>query len=159
MSGLAISLLGAFRVERDGKPAIGFHSDTARALLAYLAVHAGVSCPRQTLAGLLWPEQPDAEALRNLRVALSRLRKAIGDRPRLGDCPRSGDREAEPPYLTITRRTLQFNRDSDYWLDIQAFTDALAEVQAHRHRRSAPGCRRRCPTARPGAGSVGYGVE
>jgi hypothetical protein len=64
MSGLAISLLGPFQVARDGEPATGFQSATARALLAYLALHAGVPCPRETLAGLLWPERPDAQALR-----------------------------------------------------------------------------------------------
>jgi len=34
-----------------------------------------------------------------------------------------GDRTAEPPFLLITRDTLQFNTASDYWLDVAAFTD------------------------------------
>ena len=56
-----------------------FGADTARALLAYLAMHAGVACRREVLAGLLWPDQPESEARHNLRQALSRLRTAIGD--------------------------------------------------------------------------------
>ena len=96
MSCLAISLLGPFQVTRDGEPVTGFQSATARALLAYLAMHARVPSPPETLAGQLWAHPPHPEALGNLRVALSRLRKAIGDRPRLGDRPRSGDREAAP---------------------------------------------------------------
>jgi len=85
MSHLAISLLGTFQVTLDGNPVTRFRADTARALLAYLAMHAGVACRRDLLAGLLWPEQPEATAHQNLRQALSRLRAAIGDR------------EADPP--------------------------------------------------------------
>jgi DNA-binding SARP family transcriptional activator len=114
MSHLAISLLGPFQVTRDGKPVARFESDTARALLGYLVMQPGVAHRREILAGLLWPERPDSEALRNLRVALSRLRDAIGDR------------EAGPPFLHITRKTLQFNADSDCWLDVGAFSDAVA---------------------------------
>jgi DNA-binding SARP family transcriptional activator/class 3 adenylate cyclase len=122
MSHLALSLLGPFQVTRDGEPVTRFESDTARALLAYLVMQPGVVHRRETLAGLLWPERPDSEALRNLRVALSRLRDAIGDR------------EAEPPFLHITRKTLQFNADSDYWLDARTFGEAIAASKAHGHR-------------------------
>jgi DNA-binding SARP family transcriptional activator/class 3 adenylate cyclase len=122
MSHLAISLLGPFQVTRDGEPVTGFDSDTARALLAYLVLRAETPCPREMLAGLFWPEWPNSEALRNLRVALSRLRDAIGDR------------ETEPPYLHITRKTLQFNVESDHWLDVSVFSDAVAASKSHEHR-------------------------
>lgn len=42
------------------------------ALLAYLAV-TGRSCSRESLAGLLWGEMPEAAARANLRVTLNRL--------------------------------------------------------------------------------------
>jgi DNA-binding SARP family transcriptional activator len=63
------------------------------------------------LAGLLWPDWPDRDALSNLRYALSDLRGVIGDR------------EAAPPFLVISRDTLRFNAASDYWLDVAAFSD------------------------------------
>ena len=111
MAHLSLSLLGPFQVTLDGQPVTGFKSNKVRALLAYLAVEADRPHRREVLAGLLWPDWPDRDALSNLRYALSNLRRVIGDRT------------AEPPFLLITRDTLQFNAASDYWLDVTAFTD------------------------------------
>jgi DNA-binding SARP family transcriptional activator len=97
MAHLALSLLGSFRVTLDGKPVTTFESTKVRALLAYLAVGADRTHRRDVLAGLLWPEWPDRDALSNLRYALYNLRQVIGDRT------------AQPPFLLITRNTLQFN--------------------------------------------------
>ncbi len=63
---------------------------------------------RETLAGLLWPDVPDATALNHLRHTLSDLRKAIGD-------------SDAAPFLHITRGTIQFNLDRSAWLDVAAF--------------------------------------
>ena len=52
-----------------------------------------------------WPGWPDASARTSLRNALSNLRHAIGDET------------ADPPFLLITRETIQFNPESDYSLD------------------------------------------
>ena len=92
MNRLEISLLGPFQVTLNSEPVTQFRADTA------LALHAGIPCRRETLAGLLWPDQPESEARHNLRQALSRLRTAIGDR------------EADPPFLLTTRKTVQFRR-------------------------------------------------
>ncbi len=124
---LAISLLGPFQVTLNGEGVTYFGSDTARALLAYLAMHAdsntsaGVAHSRDALAGLLWPEQPDAKARRNLRMALSRLRDAIGDR------------ETDAPLLQATRRTIQLNNDGRCTLDVRAMREALAATREHEH--------------------------
>ncbi len=112
MAYLSISLMGSFQVTLDGQPVKGFKSNRVRALLAYLAVEADRPHRRETLAGLLWPDWPDRDALSNLRYSLSDLRRAIGDR------------EADPPFLLITRDNLQFNPDSDYSLDVKTFVDA-----------------------------------
>jgi DNA-binding SARP family transcriptional activator/predicted ATPase len=119
MPQLAISLLGPFRVTLDGTPATGFKSDKVRALLAYLAVEASRPHHREVLAGLLWPDWSDREALGNLRYALANLRQAIGDHA------------ADPPFLHIARDTLQFNAASDYRLDAATFTQ-LAEGEPAR---------------------------
>jgi DNA-binding SARP family transcriptional activator/predicted ATPase len=116
MAQLSISLLGSFQVTLDGQPVTGFKSNKVRALLAYLAVEADRPHRREVLAGLLWPDWPDREALSNLRYALANLRRVIGDRAR------AEARDAEPPFLLITRDTLQFNPASDYHLDVTAFT-------------------------------------
>lgn len=114
MAHLTLSLLGPFQVTLDRRPVTGFASDKVRALLAYLAVEADCPHRRQALAGLLWPEWPESTARTYLRNALSNLRQIIGDH------------HAEPPFLLITRETLQFNAASDHWLDVSAFTDQLA---------------------------------
>ena len=111
MAHLAISCLGPLQVTLDGRPAEGFKSAKVRALLVYLAVEADRPHRRELLAGLLWPEWPDRDALGNLRSALSNLRRVIGDRT------------AEPSFLLVTREMLQFNLASDHSLDVVPFSD------------------------------------
>ena len=137
MNHLAISLLGPFQVTLKGNPVTRFRADTARALLAYLAMHADVACRRDMLAGLLWPDQPEAIAHQNLRQALSRLRAAIGDR------------EAARPFLLVTRKTIRLNPEGNCWLDAIEFGRLIAASHEHRHRRLQV-CRSACTSyARP----------
>ncbi|MFN2108820.1 MAG: ATP-binding protein, partial [Anaerolineae bacterium] len=121
MSHLSLLLLGAFQATLDGEPITAFRSAKVRALLAYLAVEADRPHRRETLAALLWPEEPDAVANNNFRNTLSILRKAIGDRTRFGD-----RLETETPFLLVTRETVQFNCISDCWLDVRAFQECVA---------------------------------
>jgi len=117
MAHLSLSLLGPFQVALDGQPVTGFKSNKVRALLAYLAVEADKPHRRESLAGLLWPDWPDRDALSNLRYALSDLRGAIGDRT------------TEPPFLLISRDSIQFNSASDYKLDVVEFIEAANEYK------------------------------
>ncbi|MGD2050690.1 MAG: BTAD domain-containing putative transcriptional regulator, partial [Chloroflexota bacterium] len=114
MAGLSILLLGPFQVILDGHLVTGFESNKVRALLAYLAAEAERPHARETLAGLLWPDYTQRSALNNLRSALANLRLAIGDR------------QTQPPFLLISRTTLQFNTSSDYSLDIAGLQDLPA---------------------------------
>jgi len=115
MARLTLSFLGPFQVTLDGQPVTNFKSNKVRALLAYLAVEADRPHRREVLAGLLWPDWPDRDALSNLRYTLSDLRRAIGDRI------------VEPSFLLITRDTLQFNPASDHKLDVRDFEFLSAE--------------------------------
>ncbi len=114
MAHLSIRMLGPFQVSLDGEPVSGFASDKVRALLAYLALSPDRPHRREALAGLLWPEFPERSARSSLRNALANLRQVIGDGA------------ASPPFLHSTRQTIQFNGQSDYWLDADAFEDLLA---------------------------------
>jgi DNA-binding SARP family transcriptional activator len=105
----------------DGEPVSGFATDKAHALLAYLVVEADRPHGRATLAGLLWPDYPEASALNSLRTALVKLRDVIGDR------------EADPPFLHISRQAVQFNSDSDAWCDVIAFRQLVAPLSDSRH--------------------------
>ena len=80
---------------------------------------------REKLAGLLWPEHPERNARHSLNQALFDLRRV------------TGDRHAAPSFLLITRQTLQFNPQSDHWLDVTAFVERLDACEAHPHRRLA----------------------
>jgi len=126
---LSLSLLGPFRAALDGQPVTGFKSNKVRALLAYLAVRADRFHRRDVLAGLLWPEWPNGEALSNLRYALSNLRQVIGDRRVPQDLTTAG--RVREPLLLTTRTTIQFNREAAYWLDVAAFEELSGTEQAH----------------------------
>lgn len=114
MARLALHLLGPFYVTLDGVDIDRFGYDHVRALLAYLAVEADRPHRRQALAALLWPDQSDPSALEQLRQALYRLQQAIGNR------------QASPPFLLISRHTLQFNPQSDHVLDVWRFQTLIA---------------------------------
>jgi predicted ATPase/DNA-binding SARP family transcriptional activator len=75
---IEINMLGRFEIQNDGK-AVQLGSRPASALLAYLALTRGTKHPREKLAGLFWPESTDQNARKNLRQALWRLRKSLGN--------------------------------------------------------------------------------
>ena len=99
---LELSLLGTVAITLNGEPVSGHVPAKSQALLCYLAV-TGRPHSREKLAGLLWGDKPEASAKANLRKSLSTLRQLFGD------------------ALIITRQTVAFNRDSAYWLDVEAF--------------------------------------
>jgi DNA-binding SARP family transcriptional activator/predicted ATPase len=130
MPRLSISLLGPFQVRLDARPITAFEANSARALLAYLACHPDTACQRDLLAGLLWPDYPDADALRNLRKALYRVRKALST---------DGD---SPSFLLATRDTIRLDPEAGCRLDVAVFDAALAAARTHPHRRleCCPAC-------------------
>ncbi|HET9556854.1 MAG TPA: SARP family transcriptional regulator, partial [Actinomycetota bacterium] len=69
-------MLGATELAVDGRPLVGLASAKATALLVYLAV-TGTAPSRSALAGLLWSDLPEATARANLRLALTKLRRAL----------------------------------------------------------------------------------
>ncbi len=121
MAHLALFLLGPFQATLDGAAVTTFESDKVRALLAYLAVERDRPQRRETLAGLLWPDMAERDARTNLRHVLANLRQALNDR------------DTALPFLLPSRQTIQFNIESDYRLDVQTFTDAVALTTVHPH--------------------------
>jgi DNA-binding SARP family transcriptional activator/predicted ATPase len=84
---LEISLLGEIVIRMDGEPVTRFRSQKEIALLAYLA-HSGHAHNREALADLLWEARSTKQSLSNLRTALARLRKQVGE------------------YIVVTRKTV-----------------------------------------------------
>src|SRR5580693_3349773 len=84
---LHVSLLGEQVITKDGT-GVQVRSSRAVALVAFLVAHAGSPQSRQRIAGMLWPDSGDAQALTNQRRELHHLRQVLGDEPSLGVTPR-----------------------------------------------------------------------
>jgi predicted ATPase/DNA-binding SARP family transcriptional activator len=75
---LTIHLFGPMRVLVQGEPMPRVRARSAEWLLALLVLRHGRRVPRSWLAGTLWPDSQETQALQNLRHALLGLRKALG---------------------------------------------------------------------------------
>ena len=79
VSSLSIRLLGDFEVSIAGRPLPRLRSRKGEWLLALLALNAGHPLGRDRLAGMLWPDSDESQALASLRQSLADLRKALGE--------------------------------------------------------------------------------
>lgn len=119
MAQIRFRFLGTFEIGIDATPVTSFHSDKARALLAYLALEPQEHS-RQELAAFLWPEIGEQHARANLRNTLHRLRQTL-------DTAAPG---AAGQLLAVSRRTVQFNSDCA-WVDVHRFQRLIDEASAH----------------------------
>jgi WD40 repeat protein/DNA-binding SARP family transcriptional activator len=113
MDGLRISVLGPLQVSTGQSIHQKFESNKVRALFTFLVVEMQRPHRREALADMFWWETSTQSALANLRYALADLRKVIGDK------------KARPPYLLVSRESLQFNVASHYELDIVEFRELI----------------------------------
>jgi len=74
---LQIQFFGGFHVQLGEEPIKAFNTDKVRALFIYLVAESRQKFQRSHLAGLLWSDIPDEQAMHNLRQAISLLRKAL----------------------------------------------------------------------------------
>lgn len=114
MSRLALFLLGPPCVECDGV-LVDIDTRKATALLAYLAITRQQQS-RDTVATLLWPEYDQTHACATLRRTLSVLNKALAGN-----------------WLEIGREAVGLKQNSDFWLDVEHFSNLLAQCQTHGH--------------------------
>lgn len=117
-SRLQLLLLGPPRLLLDGQPLAELVSAKAHGLLFYLAA-TGETYSRAALTGLFWGDQPEDLARANLRQALTKLRRAIGD------------------HLLITADTVAFNPALPYEVDVRSFLQLLEGARTHPHRNRA----------------------
>ena len=106
---LEIRLFGGLELQLDGRRIDDLPTRKAEALLAYLVCQRR-PFGREVLADLLWDDRPQDQALANLRSILSSLRKSLGD------------------HLLVTRQTVAFDHQSNYWLDLERFAEQVALV-------------------------------
>jgi len=103
---LEVRTLGGLSIQHRGEPVTGFDSRKVPALLVYLACTRR-DHPREVLAELFWEDRTQAQALSNLRVALTSLRQTV------------------EPFVTITRESVGLNPDATAWLDAAEFEEQL----------------------------------
>lgn len=107
MTTLELRFLGGLTIQQDGRPLTALKSRKGQALLCYLAM-TGKAHARAALAGLLWPDMPEDNALMNLRAVLNKLNDHLA------------------PHLAITRQSIAWNPAAAYWLDVAEFEAGLA---------------------------------
>lgn len=112
-TGLQIHLFNNFQLTYNGKSITTLKGAPAQSLLAYLLLHRDGTQSRQQVAYLLWPESTEAQARTNLRRELHNVRHALPD---------------ADTYLTIDNRSLRWNLDSPFTLDVAHFETAIAQV-------------------------------
>ncbi|MBI4673686.1 MAG: AAA family ATPase, partial [Chloroflexi bacterium] len=105
---LNLLFFGSPEITLGGEPVTGFVSAKAKALLCLLAITRRVQS-RNALVALFWGDVPEADAKTQLRVALSNLRKLVGD------------------HLQIERETVAFDTTQAYHLDVEEFEKQLAD--------------------------------
>jgi DNA-binding SARP family transcriptional activator len=74
-----ITCFGRFEVSRLGKPIELCSSRNGRCIFRYLVSKPGHSATSDTLQALLWPEDEAIVAQRKLHIAISALRRSLGD--------------------------------------------------------------------------------
>ena len=108
---LRIHLFGGFRLTLDEDELSPIATLKARSLFAYLAMHAGVTHTRDLLAGIFWPDLPDAKARRRLSQALWRIQQPL---------------PAAANPLQVRKDAVGFRMDAGAWVDVIAFETAMA---------------------------------
>src|SRR5580700_7085757 len=76
---LDIRLFGPFDVQMNGEPMPHLRTRKGQWLLALLILRRGVATERSWLAGTLWPDSTEGQAMANLRLSLTDLRSALAE--------------------------------------------------------------------------------
>ena len=111
MSALRVSLLGTVRVDHRGRSSETGLGRAVKGLLGYLALFSKRIHSREVLAGIFWGDSSEDRARSCLSTTLWRLRKVLEPSP----LPTGA-------YLVTTPTgEIGFNRESDYWIDVEDF--------------------------------------
>jgi len=111
MEPFVLQLFGLFQAKL-GEHTLHFHSDKAKALLAYLVAEGGGPLRRHQLAEFLWPGYHANSAQTNLRNTLATLRKTL----------------VPVAVLQITRQTVHVHLEHPaFWCDLLALQQVMSE--------------------------------
>ncbi len=113
---LEIHLMGEVRVFAAGEP-VHFHTQKACCIFCCLVAHAQRAHSRSGLANMCWGHLDEKKARDNLNTAISSLRRS------LKSCDENSD------LVMANRQLIQFNTQSDYWLDVDAFEQLIQQAR------------------------------
>lgn len=111
-------LFGSFQIRDRDKKVIKLRSNSERALLTFLAVESGQPHSREYLGDLIWEDLDQERIANNLRVTLSRLRKAL----KMGD-----DTPVNTDGQLVSLKT------ENLWTDVAEFSDLIEQTIRHEH--------------------------
>jgi predicted ATPase/DNA-binding SARP family transcriptional activator len=120
---MVIRLFGPMDVQVDGHPLPRLATRKRMWLLALLVLRQDRDVDRVWLAGTLWPDSSEQQALANLRQSLAELRRALGQ-------------QAE--RLQSTSRFVRLDLTGAF-CDVQVFDMALAILRSGYRREETPG--------------------
>jgi predicted ATPase/DNA-binding SARP family transcriptional activator len=106
---LRVRLFGEGSVDAGDGPRLVDALPKALPLLAYLLIRRDAPIPRDQLAFALWPDDDEEAARANLRRHLFRLMRLLPDAP------------AATPWIISSRKSVKWNPQATYWLDIVEF--------------------------------------
>lgn len=116
MAATRIQLCGQITVELEGRRlGTELPGRQGRLLFVYLAPGRARAVSRDELAAAIWPEEAPARADSNLRVVVSRLRRALG------------------PDALVGRGDLRLVLPGDAWVDIEVAARKIHEAEAAVH--------------------------
>lgn len=120
---LIVSLFGGFSLQYAGAP-LALPSHVSRCLLAFCAAHRDQAHTRSRLAGLFWPDLPEATARRRLSHALWEIGQTL---PQVQGAT----------YLTREAGAIGFNRQLPHAIDLADFEQAWRQAQKSDNRPAA----------------------
>ncbi len=116
---LRIRLFGKFCVQRDEQIVDGFDAHKVQELFCYLLLHRDHALPRETLAGLLWPDTSTAQSKKSLRQVLWQLQSLLNTQSGADD----------ERILLVEPEWVRLNPQAEIWLDVVQFEKAYDPVQ------------------------------
>lgn len=133
-----VRLFGAFEMQVDGRPLdLAALKPRPRAVLRFLALHAGRPVHREVLQETFWPEADAATGARSLHVALSALRRELAPGGARGACDLLV-RDGDAYRLALPDRSR---------VDLATFDAAVAGARRARLDGDGPGLLRACRAA------------
>jgi DNA-binding SARP family transcriptional activator len=119
MGVLRVSLFGKFYLQCEDQTLPNVGARRVQELFCYLLLYRDRPHPRETLAGLLWPESTTAQSLKYLRHTLWQLQTVL-------DCDNCAK---DSSVIQADAEWVRFDPGAAVWLDVAEFERAFARVQ------------------------------